>query len=63
MRWAGHVARMGRGEVHIGLWWGNLRQRDRLGNSGMVGRIMLNGASGMGMEGMDWIDQAQDMEY
>jgi len=54
---------MGRGEVHIGLWWGNLRQRDRLGNSGMVGRIMLNGASGMGMEGMDWIDQAQDMEY
>jgi len=22
MRWAGHVARMGRGEVYIGLWWG-----------------------------------------
>jgi len=27
-RWVGHVARMGRGEVHTGLWWGNLRERD-----------------------------------
>jgi hypothetical protein len=24
MRWAGHVARMGRGEVYTGFWWGNL---------------------------------------
>jgi len=24
MRWAGHVARMVRGEVHRGFWWGNL---------------------------------------
>jgi len=22
MRWAGHVARMGRGEVYTGFWWG-----------------------------------------
>ena len=28
MRWAGHVARMGRGEVCTGLWWGNRRERD-----------------------------------
>jgi hypothetical protein len=21
LRWAGHVARMGRGEMHIGYWW------------------------------------------
>jgi hypothetical protein len=26
LRWAGHVARMGRGEMHTGLWWGNLRE-------------------------------------
>jgi hypothetical protein len=28
MRWAGHVARMGRGEVCTGVWLGNLRERD-----------------------------------
>jgi hypothetical protein len=26
MRWAGHVARMGRAEVYTGFWWGNLRK-------------------------------------
>jgi hypothetical protein len=29
MRWAGHVARMGRRVVCIGCWWGNLRERVR----------------------------------
>jgi hypothetical protein len=28
MRWAGDVARMGRGEACTGIWWGNLRARD-----------------------------------
>jgi hypothetical protein len=28
MRWAGHVVRIGRGEVCTGVWWGNLRERD-----------------------------------
>jgi hypothetical protein len=41
MRWAGHVARMGRGEVHIVLWWGNLRDRDHSENPGVDGRIIL----------------------
>jgi hypothetical protein len=27
MRWAGHVARMGRREGCTGCWWGNLRER------------------------------------
>jgi len=27
MRCAGHVARMGRGEVRTGVWWGNLGER------------------------------------
>jgi hypothetical protein len=26
MRWAGHVARMGRGEMHIGFLWGDPRE-------------------------------------
>jgi hypothetical protein len=30
MRWVGHVARTGRGEVHAGFWWGNLREGDHL---------------------------------
>jgi hypothetical protein len=28
MRWAGNVPCMGRGEVHIGFRWGNLREKD-----------------------------------
>jgi hypothetical protein len=30
MRWARHVARMGRGEVHTGFGWGNLKERNHL---------------------------------
>jgi hypothetical protein len=26
----GHVARMGRGELYTGLWWGNMMERDHL---------------------------------
>ena len=28
VRWVGHVARIGRGEVYTGLWWGILRKRE-----------------------------------
>ena len=41
MRWAGHVARMGIGEVYAGFWWGNLRERDHVGDPGIDGRIIL----------------------
>ena len=29
------------GEVHTGFWWGDLRERDRLEDLGIDGRIML----------------------
>jgi len=28
--WAGHVARMGRGEVYTWYWWGSPREKDHL---------------------------------
>jgi hypothetical protein len=31
----------GKGEVCTGFWWGNLRERDRWGDPGADGRIML----------------------
>jgi hypothetical protein len=39
MRWAGHVALCGRGQVNTGLWWGNLSESDHLKNPGVDGRI------------------------
>jgi len=41
MRLAGHVARMGREEVYTGFWWGDMRERDHLGDPGVDGRIIL----------------------
>ena len=41
MRWAGHVARMGDGRGRIGSWWGNRRERDRWGDLGVDGWIIL----------------------
>ena len=42
VRWAGYVARVGRGEAYAGFWWGNLRERDHLGDPGVDGRIILS---------------------
>jgi hypothetical protein len=41
IRWAGHVALMGRRDVYTGLWLGNLRERDHLEDPGVDGRITL----------------------
>jgi hypothetical protein len=31
----------GRGKVHTGFWWGKLREREHLEESGVDGRIIL----------------------
>jgi len=41
MRWAGHVARVGRAELYIECCWGNLRERDHLDDPDVDGRIIL----------------------
>jgi hypothetical protein len=41
MTWAENVARMGRGEVYTGFWWGNLRERDHLEEPSVDGRKIL----------------------
>jgi hypothetical protein len=51
---------MGRGEVYTRVWWGNLRERDQLEDSGVNGRIILKvDLQEVGCGGMDWIDLAQ----
>jgi hypothetical protein len=55
MRWAGHVARMGRGEACTGFWWGNLKERP-LGRP----RHRWEDNIKMGCGGVDRIELAQD---
>jgi hypothetical protein len=58
MRWAGHVASMGRGEVCTGFWWGKRplgRPRRRWED---VIEKALKGLDG----GHDWIDLAQNRD-
>ena len=43
MRWAGHVARMRRGEASTGSWWGNVKERDKLGDPDVVGDPDVHG--------------------
>jgi len=52
MRLEGHVACMGRREVHTGLWW---RKRP-LGKPGLDGKIILKLIFEMwdGEHGLDW---------
>jgi len=42
MRWAGHLALLGRGEAYTGFWSGNLRERDQLQDPDVDGRIILS---------------------
>jgi hypothetical protein len=41
MGWAGHVTRVGIGEVHTEFWWTNLRERGYLEDPGLDGRLIL----------------------
>jgi hypothetical protein len=66
MGWVGHVALLGTGEVHIGVWWGDLVEREHTENIDVEGMILLNWSSGRGLGGggeawsTDWIYLIQD---
>ena len=55
------MARMGRGEMYTGVWWGNLSERGHLGRPRRRwgDNIKLN-LQEVGCGGMDWIELAQD---
>jgi hypothetical protein len=54
IRWVGHVARIGMGELCTGFWWENLRERGHWGDPGVDVRIILRRI----FRGMDWIELA-----
>jgi hypothetical protein len=63
MKWAGHV--WGRGEVHTGFWWGNLRERDHLEDPDVDSRIIFKWNFrkwDVGVWGMVCIKLAQDRD-
>jgi len=49
--------------VYTGFWWGNLWERDHLGDLGIDGRIILRWIfRKWGVGCMDWIELAQDRD-
>jgi hypothetical protein len=51
---------MGKGGVHTGFWWGDLREGDHLGDPGVDWRKILKCIFKKWDGGMDWIELAQD---
>jgi hypothetical protein len=53
---------MGKREVHTGIWWGDLREGDHLGDPGEDGRKILNWIFKKWDGCTDWIELAQDRD-
>jgi hypothetical protein len=48
--------------VHIGFWWGDLRESHHLGGPGVDGRIILKWIFKQWDGGMDWIELDEDRD-
>ena len=46
----------------IRFWWGNLREREHLENTGIDGKIIEMDLQEVRCEGMAWIELAQDRD-
>jgi hypothetical protein len=52
----------GKGEVHIGFWWGDLREGDHVEDASIDLRIIIKWLFKVLEGGMVWIDLARDRE-
>jgi hypothetical protein len=52
----------GTGEVHTGVLWGDLVERDQLENLGVEGMMLLIGLQEVVWGSMDWISLIQDRD-
>ena len=52
----------GRGELCTGFWWGNVRERDRWGDTEVNGKIILRHLQEVGGGCGDWMELAQDRD-
>jgi hypothetical protein len=59
MRWAGHVARIGKRGMYVGYWWENHKERDHLDDLDVGARIILKRISenqkGLVLTGFIWL--------
>jgi hypothetical protein len=63
MTWAGHVARMGRREMHIRYWWESQKEIDHYEDRNIGGWTILKWIlREIRWDGMDWIELAQDRD-
>jgi hypothetical protein len=59
MRWAGHVAHMGRGEACVGFWWRKSEGNRPLGRpTGRWENHIKMDLQEVGCGGMDWVEVA-----
>ena len=58
----GTCSAYGTGEAYRRFWWGNLRERDHLGDPDVDGRIILRQLQEVACGGMDWIELALDRD-
>jgi hypothetical protein len=59
IRWAGHIAHMGRRRMHIGYWWESQKEKDHQEDEDLGGWIILMDHREIGWGSMDWIDLAE----